>query len=98
MSHPAGTEGTVNIHDVELLTIREVRAIMRMGIRRVHSFIKTLPPDAVLRGVKGQRTLVHSWALHRYLQASINCPGCGRPWPEEKARVRDGRFGDLPSV
>ena len=88
----------MNIHDVELLTLREVRAIMRMGLRRVHSFIKTLPPNSVLRSGPRRRILVHSWALHRYLQASTNCPGCGRPWPEEKARVRDGRFGDLPRV
>ena len=73
----------MNIHDVELLTRREVRGILRMGLKKVTAFLNTLPPGAVIREPNGGRIRVHAWALAKYLQMA-RCPGCNRPWPEDK--------------
>ena len=71
----------VNIHDVELLSRKEIMGILRMGPRGARRLIKTLPPNAVLRSGRGGRLLVHSWALAKHLKMD-NCPGCGRAWPK----------------
>lgn len=76
---------TRSAHDIELLTIREVMGIMRMGLHRARRFVKTLPPEAIIRsgrGANGGRILVHGWALHRALGAK-RCPSCGQEWPLE---------------
>ena len=73
------------IQDVELLTKREVRGILRMGLRKVTTFLNTLPPGAVIREPNGGRIRVHAWALAKYLQMD-RCPGCGRTWPEQEKK------------
>ena len=74
-----------SIHEVELLTKREVRGILRMGLRKVTTFLNTLPPGAVIRSKSGGRLLVHAWALAQHLQMD-RCPGCGRTWPEQEKK------------
>lgn len=74
-----------SIHDVELVSKREIMGIFRMGLRRASALIKGLPSQAVLRSGHGGRILVHSWALQRHLKMD-KCPGCGRPWPEQEKK------------
>ena len=72
-----------SIRDVELLDIREVMGTLRMGRVRALKLIKSLPSSAVLRSGRGNRFLVHAWALHHYLNMDVVCPGCGRPYPKD---------------
>lgn len=73
-----------SVHDIELLTKREIMGLMRMGPVRATRLIKSLPPNAVIRSGRGNRFLVNSWALHRYLGMDTACPGCGRAWPKQE--------------
>lgn len=71
------------INDVELLTILEIRGILRVSRRRAYALVKTLPENAVIRSGRGNRILVHAWALGKWLKME-KCPGCDRPWPKEE--------------
>lgn len=71
-------------NDVELLTVFEIMGILRMGRRRAYALVKTLPENAVIRSGRGNRILVHAWALYPYLNlAKGPCPACGQPWPKD---------------
>lgn len=75
---------TRSVHEIELITISELMGIMRMGRARARRFVKTLPPEAIMRSGKGPggRILIHGWAIQRAL-GEKRCPGCGQPWPIE---------------
>lgn len=68
----------------DMLTVPDIAGMCQLSLPAAHQMIyRELPDYAVVRlGKKALR--VHSWAMAWMLRMTHNCPGCGRPWPEER--------------
>ena len=68
----------------DLLTISDIAGMCQLSLQAATALVhRELPDYTVVRlGKKGLR--VHSWAMAWLLRMTMQCPGCGRDWPEER--------------